>query len=150
MEVKLLDATLRYNIAIFGICRGIQFINAALGGTLCQDIPSQHPSKVECHQTPPYDVPTHTMTPIPSTPLAALLGDGAIAVSSYHQAVKTLAPTWSAMAVTSDGIIEEAYVPGRCFVWAVQWHPELSFQVDENSKKLFHAFVRATEEGIGR
>ena len=146
MEVKLLNAALRRDKPIFGICRGIQFINAVLGGTLYQDLPSQYPSEIEHHQHPPYDVPVHTVTPIPSTPLAALLGDGPFAVNSYHhQALKTLAPAWSAMAVAPDGIIEAAYMPDRRFVWAVQWHPEFSFRVDENSRKLFHAFVRAAE-----
>ena len=145
MEAKLLHAALRHDKPIFGICRGIQFINAALGGTLYQDLPSQHPSEIEHHQHPPYDVPVHTVTPIPSTPLAALLGDGAIAVNSYHhQAVKELAPGWSAMAAAADGIVEAAYMPGRRFVWAVQWHPEFSFRVDENSRKLFHTFVQCS------
>ena len=146
MEAKLLNAALKHDKPIFGVCRGIQFINAALDGTLYRDLPSQHPSEIEHHQHPPYDVPVHTVTPIPSTPLAALLGDGPFAVNSYHhQALKTLAPAWSAMAVAPDGIIEAAYMPDRRFVWAVQWHPEFSFRVDENSRKLFHAFVRAAE-----
>lgn len=150
MEAKLLHAALRRGKPVFGICRGIQFINVALGGTLYQDLPSEHPSKVEHHQRPPYDVPVHAVTPVPDTPLAALLGDGAFPVNSYHhQAVKALAPAWSAMATAPDGIIEAAYMPDRRFVWAVQWHPEFSFRVDENSRKLFHAFVRAAEEGTG-
>ncbi len=143
MEEKLLNAVLRHDKPVFGICRGIQFINAVLGGTLYQDLPSQHPSAIEHHQRPPYDVPVHTVAPISSTPLAALMGDRAFAVNSYHhQAVKELAPTWSAMAVAPDGIIEAAYMPDERFVWAVQWHPEFSFRVDENSRKLFHAFVQ--------
>lgn len=150
METKLLNAALKLDKPIFGICRGIQFINTALGGTLYQDLPSQHPSAIEHHQRPPYDVPVHTVTPIPSTPLAALLGDGPFAVNSYHhQAVKKLASVWSAMAVAPDGVIEAAYMPDRRFVWAVQWHPEFSFRVDENSRKLFHAFVQAAEESMG-
>ena len=115
-----------------------------------QDLPSQHPSAIEQYQRQPYDVPVHTVTPIPSTPLAALLGDGPFTVNSYHhQAVKALAPAWSAMAVAPDGVIEAAYMPDRRFVWAVQWHPEVSFRVDENGRKLFHAFVRAAGEGMG-
>ncbi len=150
MESKLLDIVLRQDKPVFGICRGIQFINAALGGTLYQDLPGQHPSAVEHHQRPPYDAPVHTVTPLPDTPLAALLGEGPIRVNScHHQAVKALAPAWSAMAVAPDGIVEAAYMPDRPFVWAVQWHPEFSFRVDENSRKLFRAFVRAAEEGMG-
>ena len=111
---------------------------------------SQHPSGIEHHQRPPYDVPVHTVTTLLSTPLAALLGNSAFSVNSYHhQAVKMLASAWSAMAVAPDGIIEAAYMPDRRFVWAVQWHPEFSFRVDENSRKLFHVFAQAAKECIG-
>ena len=70
--------------------------------------------------------------------------------SYHHQTVKTLAPAWPAMAVAPGSGIETAYMPDRRFVWAVQWYPEFSFRVDENSKKLFHAFVLAAEEDMGR
>lgn len=147
MEMKLLDAAINQDKPIFGICRGIQFINAALGGTLYQDLPSQHSSMIEHHQSPPYDVPVHTVTPVLATPLATLLGSSPLAVNSYHhQAVKRLAPSLSAMAVAPDGIIEAAFMPGRRFLWAVQWHPEFSHEADQNSKKLFKAFVDAAQE----
>ena len=59
MEMALLRLAIQYNKSVLGICRGIQFINAALGGTLYQDIPSQHPSELEHHQSAPYDIPVH-------------------------------------------------------------------------------------------
>ena len=149
MESKLLAIALGRDVPVFGICRGIQFINVALGGTLYQDLPVQRPSAVEHHQRPPSDAPVHTVTPLPDTPLAALLGQGPIGVNScHHQAVRTLAPKLIAMAAAPDGIVEAAYMPDRRFVWAVQWHPEFAFRVDENSRKLFRAFVRAAEEGM--
>ena len=63
--------------------------------------------------------------------------------SSPEQAIKTLVPGLIEMARSEDDLIEAVYLPDRTFVWAVQWHPEMSFRADENSKKIFKAFVEA-------
>lgn len=141
MESDLLELALAADKSVFGICRGLQFINAALGGTLYQDLPTQLPSDVTHRQSPPYDQNAHSVELLPS-PLLDLLGERKIGVNSYHhQAVKTLAPELKATARSSDGIIEAAYMPNKRFVWAVQWHPEFSFERDKNSRKLFERFV---------
>lgn len=62
MKMMLLQKTLELDKSALGICRGIQFINAALGGALYQDISAQHPSAVEHHQSAPYDIPVHKVT----------------------------------------------------------------------------------------
>lgn len=78
------------------------------------------------------------------SPLWALLGKDALAVNSlHHQAIKTLAPWLAAMAVSEDGLTEAVCLPDKRFVWAVQWHPEFSFRVNEDSRKIFKAFVGA-------
>ena len=65
-------------------------------------------------------------------------------VNSYHhQAVKDIAPKLKAMAISEDGLIEVLYSPDYRFLWAVQWHPEFSFQNDNNSMYIFNAFVDA-------
>ena len=64
--------------------------------------------------------------------------------SCHHQAVKTLAPGLVEMARSTDDLIEAVYLPGKTFVWGVQWHPEMSLRVDEASRKIFEAFVEAT------
>ena len=129
---------------MLGICRGIQFLNAALGGTLWQDLPVQCPSPVDHHQTGAYDKPIHTVRLLPGTPLANLLQREVLPVNSYHhQAVRALAPGLAPMAVAPDGIVEAVYEPGRRFVWAVQWHPEFSWKADEASRRIFAAFVGA-------
>lgn len=148
MEKIALLAALKKGKAVLGICRGIQFINAALGGTLYQDLPTEHPSKTEHHQKPPYDVPVHKVKIIPRTPLFDLLGKDTLAVNSYHhQAVKILAPQLKAMAVSEDGLAEAVYKSDARFLWAVQWHPEFSFRKDEASRAIFGKFVE--EAGIG-
>ena len=144
MEQVLLHLALERDLPVLGICRGIQFLNAVLGGTLYQDLPTEHPSQTQHHMTPPYDRAVHTVTIQPGTPLAELLGTEHIGVNSYHhQAVKTLAPCLTEMAWSEDGLIEAVCLPEKRFVWAVQWHPEFAFRVDEHSRKIFGAFVAA-------
>jgi putative glutamine amidotransferase len=144
MEKLLLEhAVLGQDKPGFGICRGIQFINAVLGGSLYQDLPSQHGSAVNHHQSPPYDRPVHRVTILPDTPLHGLLGADELRVNSYHhQAVRALAPSLRPAAISEDGLIEAVFLPDRTYALAVQWHPELAPE-DPYSKKLFDAFVQA-------
>ena len=144
METVLLRKAIAADKPVLGICRGIQFINAALGGTLYQDLPTQHPSEVEHHQTPPYDKHAHFVSVVNGSPLYECLGTEQLSVNSYHhQAVNRLAPGLTAMAVSPDGLVEALYKPDQRFLWAVQWHPEFSFRTDANSRKIFRAFVDA-------
>ena len=142
MELYILNRAISLDKPVLGICRGIQFINAALGGTLYQDLPTQHPSDIEHHQKPPYDIPVHTVDFESGSPLYNLLGIEKLAVNSYHhQAVKNVAPKLKVMATAPDGLVEAVYMPEHRFLWAVQWHPEFSFKTDESSRKIFKAFV---------
>ena len=142
MEKIVLAEAMKKDKPVLGICRGIQFINAVLGGTLYQDLPIQHPSQVDHHQTPPYDIPVHKVLIRKDTPLFDCLGTEVISVNSYHhQAVKDVAPGLEVMAEAEDGIVEAVFKPGCKFMWAVQWHPEFSYKTDENSKKIFKSFV---------
>ncbi len=144
METLILRKAMAADKPILGICRGIQFINAALGGTLWQDLPSQHPSDVNHHQNPPYNIPTHDVRILRGTPLHNCLGTEFLPVNSYHhQAVSRLASGLSAMAVSPDGLTEALYKPDQRFLWALQWHPEFSWQTDENSRIIFRAFTDA-------
>ena len=146
METIVLRCAMEADKSILGICRGLQFINAALGGSLYQDLPLQHPSDVEHHQGRPYDAPIHPTALMKGSPLRDCLGTDTLAVNSlHHQAIKRLAPGLEAMAVAPDGLTEALYMPGRRFLWAVQWHPEFSYKTDENSRKIFSAFVRSME-----
>lgn len=144
MERILLQDALRADKPLLGICRGIQFLNAALGGTLYQDIPAQVRTGTEHHQMPPYDIPVHEVCVKEGTALHELLGKTRLKVNSYHhQAIKELSPQLHVMAVSEDGLIEGVYMPDRRFVWAVQWHPEFSYRTDPDSRKIFGAFLEA-------
>ena len=144
MEGIVLKMALERDKPVLGICRGIQFINAFLGGTLYQDLPTQHPSQTNHRQPAPYDRPVHDVTVAGKSPLHDCLACDRLAVNScHHQAVRTLAPALQAMAFSPDGLVEAAYMPGKRFVWAVQWHPEFSFRTDAASRKIFRAFTES-------
>lgn len=144
LESVILDYAVDTDKPLLGICRGIQFINAKLGGTLYQDIQLQHPSDIEHHQSAPYDIPVHKVKVEMDTPLFELLKNEYIDVNSYHhQAVNIVAPELEIMATAPDGLTEALYLTSHRFLWAVQWHPEFSFKSDENSRKIFKAFIDA-------
>ena len=142
METILFSMVYEQDKPLLGICRGIQCINVVMGGTLYQDLPSEHSSDTEHHQIPPYDVPVHSVKIIGDSPLYKLLKKETLMVNSYHhQAIKTLAPKLSVMAVSEDSLVEAVYVPNKKFIWGIQWHPELSYLADENSRRIFSEFV---------
>ena len=144
MEGVLLQLLWDADKPVFGICRGLQILNAHLGGTLYQDLITEHPSDTNHRMAAPYDRAEHLVSLIKDAPLYPLLGAEEIGVNScHHQAIKTLAPCLQPMAIAPDGLAEAVYAPDKRFVWAVQWHPEFFFKKDENSRKLFAAFVNA-------
>lgn len=146
MEAAVLKLAMEADKPVLGICRGIQFINAALGGTLYQDLPLQHPSETNHHGTAPYDRRVHDVEVFRGSPLHGCLGVDILPVNSYHhQGIRTLAKGLEVMAAAPDGIAEAVCKPDRRFLWAVQWHPEFSYRTDENSRKVFRAFVEAME-----
>ena len=142
IEKKLLEAALEKNMPVLGICRGIQLMNAALGGTLHQDLPTEGFTN---HTIVDKDrnVATHTVDVKENSLLADIIGSGELGVNSFHhQAIDTLASGLEAAAVTREGIIESVYMPDRQFVLAVQWHPEMMYD-SEQQQKIFKAFVEA-------
>ena len=141
LESLLLSKALQADKAILGICRGLQFINVFLGGTLWQNLPSEHPSEIVHRQGKPYDAPTHKVKL--NGDLQTLLGKDIIEVNTlHHQAAKDLGGDLSAMAIAPDGIIEAVKMAGKRFVWAVQWHPEYMFKTDPDSLAIFSCFVK--------
>ena len=140
LETLLLKKALQADKAILGICRGLQFINAFLGGTLWQDLPSQHHSDVVHRQGKPYGVPTHKVSL--NGDLRTLLGKDTLEVNTlHHQAIKDLGKNLVPMAESPDGLIEAVKMAGKRFVCAVQWHPEYMFKTDGDSLRVFSWFV---------
>lgn len=151
MEGIVLKKALEKKKSILGICRGLQFINAALGGSLYQDIQTQKPENTGHRQPAPYHLPYHEVTIDPKTPLYELLQCESVGVNScHHQGIKKLADGLKAMAAAPDGIVEAFYKPDASFVWAVQWHPEFFERTHEPSRKIFRAFVDAMKEEMNK
>jgi len=140
------EAVLKQNKPALGICRGIQLFNVLLGGSLYQDIPSEFPSAINHSQKPPYDAPAHNVRIIADTPLHILVKKEVLEVnSSHHQGINEIAKGLEVMALSDDGLVEAVYMPAHSYVWAVQWHPELSLK-NEISKKIFSYFVENVEK----
>lgn len=144
MEQKLLKAALAADKPVLGICRGLQLMNAVLGGTLWQDIPTQFPSETNHRMAAPYGRAEHTVQVNPELPFGNLpltLGVN----SCHHQGIRELAPELKVWAKAPDGLVEAVYLPGKRYARAVQWHPEF-FQVeDELSRTIFSGFVEAAK-----
>jgi len=143
MERHLLRLALEWDLPIFGICRGLQFLNVYLGGTLYQDLPSQRLTPYQHHQEPPYERPAHPLFLEEGGLLHSLLEVDTLAVNScHHQGAKVLAPALRLEARSEDGLVEAVSLPGHTFVLGVQWHPELML-ADPSSIALFSGFAHA-------
>lgn len=147
-EIALLRAARERGMPVLGICRGIQVINVALGGTLYQDIPSQAESAVGHAQKTLREGAWHDVEVRPGTRLAEILGETRTAVNSYHhQACHRVATGLAVSATTADGLVEAVEDPGHPFFVAVQWHPEvLEGGKAASTRRLFSAFVAAARE----
>ncbi len=129
---------------VLGICRGIQVMNAALGGTLYQDLPTQRPSPVIHSQQKPYDIPHHQVALQPGSRLYGLIGQAHLSVNSmHHQAVWDPAPGFSVTARADDGLIEAIELPEARFFLGVQWHPEHMWQDYPSARCIWRGLVDA-------
>lgn len=131
---------------VLGICRGVQVMNVALGGSLYIDLPSE--GKLEHGLTMyPRNVTSHEIEVAENTHLAAIFGSGIHKVNSFHhQAVDALGENLTVTARSvPDGVIEAVELPGPRFALGVQWHPE-ELRCLEDAKKLFQAFVKAAQK----
>lgn len=147
MEKYLFIKAIENDKPILGICRGIQLFNALLGGTLYQDLPTEHPSKTKHSMTKPYNRGVHTVDILKDTPLFKIIGVDKLSVNSYHhQAIKDLALNVVANAISEDGLVEAITLPNKKFVMAVQWHPEFLWEDSKENNDIIRAFVKAIDE----
>jgi putative glutamine amidotransferase len=129
-------------VPLLGICLGMQVINVVAGGTLVQDIQSEHPDAMD-HASEPSERSRHEVDVDPGSRLATIIGAGRKEVnSSHHQAVRTPGSRLKVTAKAPDGIVEALEDPQHPFCLGVQWHPE-DMQGEESATTLFAAFVEA-------
>jgi len=144
-EISLAREAVRRDLPVLGICRGLQVLNVALGGTLIQDIPSDVEGAV-VHQTGDDRlVIGHEVVIEPGSRLCELLSTTRVGVNSFHhQAAKKLGEGLVLSATSpDDGVIEGIEVPDRAFIVAVQWHPENFWKASDAFDGLFRGFVEA-------
>ena len=149
-DFAMLKGALRTGKPILGICRGVQVINVALGGTLCQDLPTERPSDVVHRQTEGYYEPSHYVSVAVDSALHRLTGAVRLQVNSFHhQAIDRLADGLEVVATADDGVIEAVTAPGHPYLRGYQWHPERLVDFDGASLAIFKDFIDACAR-IGR
>ncbi len=147
-ELALARAALERDVPLLAICRGVQLLNVAAGGTLIQDLPSARPSAIAHKPGGSHTAMAHVVSIVPGSRLAALLRgriscDGQVAVNSrHHQAVEDPAPGFVVTATSADGVIEGLERPGARFCVGVQWHPESFWETGE-FRELFDGLIAA-------
>ncbi|MBC7225379.1 MAG: gamma-glutamyl-gamma-aminobutyrate hydrolase family protein [Anaerolineae bacterium] len=148
LELLFARLTLERAIPILGICRGIQVLNVATGGTLYQDLPSERPESPVQHgcfsPSFPPDHLAHEVDLVPGSRLLGIMGQESLRVNSrHHQGIRTLGRGWVATAHAPDGLVEAIETPDHPFALGVQWHPENLLALPEHGLRLFATFVAA-------
>lgn len=147
-EFSLLKAAREAGIPVFGVCRGLQVMNVAFGGTLVQDIGSEMPGAMEHTVAAQQYAIAHEVWVSKGTRLWALMqekmadADTCAVNSRHHQAVKRLAPGFEVTATAPDGVVEAIECNGLTFCLGVQWHPENFWRTGE-FRPLFEGFIEA-------
>lgn len=139
----------------FGICRGVQVMAVAAGGTLCQDLPTQKPTATlhnyvyQTDGTNAVDHLAHEVDLNPTSRLVQILQTDTVWVNSlHHQAVENLPAPLQVAGCSSDGVVEAIEHPDHPFFSGVQWHPELLVAGHQSARRIFEAFVAVCATGI--
>jgi putative glutamine amidotransferase len=142
-ELELARAALKNDAPVLAICRGMQVLNVAAGGSLVQDIPSSVPGALPHQVSDPKHAIAHTVRMAPGSRVAQLLATTETRVNSrHHQAVKRVGEGLLVTATSPDGIVEAMEKPDAPFCIAVQWHPENFWRTGE-FRELFEGLVQA-------
>ena len=146
VEMDLARWVVADNKPVFGICRGSQVLNVALGGSLYVDTDDHADAERHAYYPDlPFDLRPHDVSLAPASRLAQIVGRPTLAVNSlHHQAIRKVAPALRVVARAPDGMVEAVEIEGHPFGLAVQWHPEALPDAPE-MRALFKAFVRACE-----
>ena len=151
-ELALFHAARDRGLPILGICRGLQLVNVAMGGTLYQDLPSEQPGVIQHDPAVARNSRTHVVRVSAGSRLHSALDAATLDTNSFHhQAIKHLAPGLAVTARADDGVIEGVESEGSDdWLLAVQWHPEeFHHEADSPDQRLFRALVRAARSSDG-
>ncbi|MCG3150743.1 MAG: putative glutamine amidotransferase [bacterium] len=144
-ECRALTLALERDLPVLGICRGLQVMNVALGGSLIMDIPQSVPNALQHRKVAGATAAAmHDITFTPDSTMGAWYSRPTIKVnSSHHQAIDQLAPGLRVAATAADGVIEAVEAPDYDWVMAVQWHPERMLTQSAEQVELFEQFIAA-------
>jgi putative glutamine amidotransferase len=146
VELFLARRALTDRKPLLGVCRGIQLLNVALGGSLYQDLPTEFDGALPHYfhyPEHPLDTPAHNVQVEEDSLLAQCLGQPIVQVNSrHHQAARQVAPGLNVVGRAPDGVIEALELPGHPFALGVQWHPE-NMQARPEMRGIFVRFVQA-------
>ena len=151
VEIALLPLAIERQLPFLGVCRGLQVINVALGGTLFEDIADQRTDSLKHDHSSSYprNYLAHPIDVQPESLLAQVLGVRQVEVNSlHHQAVRRLASGLTPTAFAPDGVVEALELPDYPFGLAVQWHPEW-LREHLCMRALFRSFIEAAEARHG-
>lgn len=147
VELALAGWALDDGMPVLGVCRGMQILNVVRGGTLVQDTGTERPGlKHDFFPNEGFarDHLAHAVTPAADSHVAEAFGAADFAVNSmHHQAIERTGAGLAETAHAPDGLVEALELPGPVFVVGVQWHPEVLFERDAGTRRLFEAFTRA-------
>jgi gamma-glutamyl-gamma-aminobutyrate hydrolase PuuD len=143
-ELTLLRWALEAGKPVLGVCRGLQTLNVAGGGTLVQDLTDLWPNALRHQYFPekPRSFVAHDISTVPGTTLGNILGPVGHVNSFHHQAVEKIAPGFRVAAVAPDGVVEAIEMDSSQFAIGVQWHPESLIEKDPFMLALFETFVK--------
>jgi putative glutamine amidotransferase len=147
-ELQAIKKAVERDMPMLGICRGIQTINVALGGSLVQDIPDQMPGSQEHRQHVDGKMRDDVSHPVTieanDNLLHRIIGDTTLETNSFHhQALKDVGEGLEVIARSEDGVIEAVWNPAMSFGLAVQWHPEMLAATHSRHAAIFDALVQA-------
>ncbi len=149
-EIALVRAAEARDMPVLAICRGLQVLNVARGGTLTQDLPTERPSEIEHRQPEAASTPTHDVSLEAGSRAAECLGLTAPRVNSFHhQAVDVLGRGLRAVGWAPDGVLEAMEATDRTFTVAVQWHAESMTRSPEQDRLLTAFADAAVTYGAG-
>lgn len=149
LEISLMEKIIQAGKPFLGICRGLQLVNVALGGSIYEDVLDQRPQALRHQYSPefPRDYLAHSLRLEANTQIGTLIPHPQIQVNSlHHQGIERLAPNLLASGYAPDGLIEAVELPDYPFGLAVQWHPEW-LTGDPDMQRLFSAFIGACQAG---
>lgn len=141
-EFLLVHRALTHGLPLLAICRGLQVLNVALGGTLYLHLPQELPGLPHDAPREQRHQPVHPVRIAPQSHLAQLVQTQELGVNSlHHQGIRDLAPGLQAVAWAPDGLVEAVELPDHPFALGLQWHPELLVEHDPRMLRLFQALV---------